>query len=220
QLSWAKTFKNWKLQHWAKVGWSDECYMVISNLKGTVYVTRGPGEEYSKECLRPVFKKSRKDIMVWGCIMLGVNGPLVMMEYPGGKGGGVTGERYREQILDGALRDFWARMTQERRPLMFQQDGAPAHSQKLTKKWLEDHLICLFPHPLASPNISPIEPLWIHFNSNIRNHPHPPTSVQELKTAAIEAWASIPQEKINSHIEKMPACVQALLKHWGGHILF
>jgi hypothetical protein len=44
--------------------------------------------------------------MVWGCIMKGVKGPLIILEDLGGKGGRMTAARYREQVLEGALIDF------------------------------------------------------------------------------------------------------------------
>ena len=40
------------------------------------------------------FKQSSIRVMVWGCIMNGQKGPLVVLEYPGGKGGGMNSSRY------------------------------------------------------------------------------------------------------------------------------
>jgi hypothetical protein len=37
----------------------------------------------------------------------GVKGPLVVLEYPGGKGGGMDSNRYREQVLEGVLLEFY-----------------------------------------------------------------------------------------------------------------
>ena len=59
------------------------------------------GEEYLDECLVPTFKQLPVHIMVWGCIMEGRKGPLVVLEYPGGKGGGMNSKRYCEQVLEG-----------------------------------------------------------------------------------------------------------------------
>ena len=92
--------------------------------------------------------------------MEGRKGPLVVLEYPGGKGGGMNSKRYCEQVLEGALGDFYAEMKQAHGRIQFQQDNAPCHTSKRTKKWLGDHSISLLYHPPNSPDLSPIEPVW------------------------------------------------------------
>ena len=63
-------------------------------------MTQCPDEEFDKDCLVPTFKQSSVRVMVWGCIMKGQKGLLVVLEYPGGKGGGMNTARYREQVLE------------------------------------------------------------------------------------------------------------------------
>jgi len=46
-------------------------------------------EEYDENCLVLNFKQSPVWVMVWACVMRGIKGPLVVLEYPGGKGGGM-----------------------------------------------------------------------------------------------------------------------------------
>ncbi|KAF9476438.1 hypothetical protein BDN70DRAFT_762689, partial [Pholiota conissans] len=77
-------------------------------------VTRRADEAYREECLVPTFKQSPIRVMVWGCIMDGKKGPLVVLDYPGGKGGGMNSTRYREQVLDAVLKDFYGEMKQKR----------------------------------------------------------------------------------------------------------
>jgi len=71
--------------------------------------------------------------MVWGCIMDGRKDPLVVLEYPGGRGGGMSSARYQEQVLEKALKPFYTQMDHQRGPIAFQQDGAPSHTSKSTK---------------------------------------------------------------------------------------
>ena len=86
--------------------------------------------------------------MVWGCIVQGRKGLLIVLEYPGGKGGGMNTKRYCEQVLEGALLDFYKDMTWARGPIQFQQDNMSCHVSKRTKKWLRDHGVSLLYHPL------------------------------------------------------------------------
>jgi transposase len=92
--------------------------------------------------------------------MEGRKGPLVVLKYPGGRGGGMTRQRYISQVLEAHLFTFYHQMKENRPEVMFQQDGAPSHTSKLMKQWLADHRISLFPHPPSSPDINPIEPVW------------------------------------------------------------
>ena len=97
-------------------------------------MTRCPDEEFDEDCLVPTFKQSSVCVMVWGCIMKGWKGPPVVLEYPGGKGGGMNTARYREQVLEGVLKDFYKQMDAEMDGVIFQQDGAANHRSKSTKK--------------------------------------------------------------------------------------
>src|SRR5947208_16097129 len=99
--------------------------------------------------------------MVWGCIAHGRKGPLIVVEYPGGRCGGLNSKRYLEQILEGPLWDFYSKLKHLRGYAQFQQDGAPAHQSCATLTWLSHHNIPLFFHPPNSPDLNPTEPLWL-----------------------------------------------------------
>ena len=45
--------------------------------------------------------------MVWGCIAYGKKGPLIVLEYPDGKGGGMTALCYQQQVLSGPFYNFY-----------------------------------------------------------------------------------------------------------------
>ncbi|KAF5361561.1 hypothetical protein D9757_014124 [Collybiopsis confluens] len=129
---------------WDTVIWSDECYVYLDDSHGQVFVTRTADEEFEEDCLIPTFKQSSLCVMVWGCIMKGKKGPLIVLEYPGGRGGGMpNGARYQEQVLEGSLLQFWDAMKSERPDLKFQQDSAPAHTARTTGHWLKDHDITM-----------------------------------------------------------------------------
>ena len=46
--------------------------------------------------------------------MKGKKGPLFVLEYPEGRGGGMTLAQYQEQVLEGVLHDFHAEAVRER----------------------------------------------------------------------------------------------------------
>jgi hypothetical protein len=71
--------------------------------------------------------------------MHGHKAPIVALEYPGGRGGGMDSERYINQVLKGAFMEFYMQMSEERGIVVYQQDSALMHTSKRTTKWLEAH---------------------------------------------------------------------------------
>ena len=123
RLAWAKRNKDMDSKDWQKIIFSDECYIYLGDKQGRIYVTRRADEVLLDECLVPTFKQSSVRVMVWGCIMEGHKGPLVVLEYPGGKGGGMNSTRYQDQVLNTVLKPFYTQMHREREAIYFQQDG-------------------------------------------------------------------------------------------------
>lgn len=215
--AWAVKLKNWGDKEWNCIIWSDKSYVYIGDDRGTVWVTRAADEEFQEDCVIPTFKQSPLRIMIWSCIMRGSRGPLVILDYPGGKGGGMTAQRYQDQVLDRALFDYYWKMLESRGQVIFQQDGARCHTAKSTMAWLATNLIEIFPHPAASPDLSPIEPLWNRLKTLIRARSHIPSSIEELKTAVRECWEMISTEDIDAHVKHMEDRVKAVLAANGGH---
>ncbi|CAA7265007.1 unnamed protein product [Cyclocybe aegerita] len=197
-LIWARIHQPFCPSDWRCTMFTDECYVYLA----------------------PTFKQSTVRVMVWGCIMEDRKGPLVVLDYPGGKGGGMNSTWYHEQVLDPILLPFYHLMNQERGVVMFQQDGAPCHRSKVTKKWVYEHNIPLFPHPTSSPDLNPIEPVWHVLKTILRQLPHPPSTVDALHAAVLRAWDEIPIETINRHIGNMGRRVEAVLAARGGHTQF
>jgi len=147
-------------------------------------------------------------------------GPLIVLEYPGGKGGGMNTARYCQQVLKGALLPFYDQMTQERGLVHFQQDNASCHTSKKTKKWFEDHHIPLFYHPPNSPDLSPIEPVWNELKNMISKLEKQPPTADELIAAVHTAWDQLNVADVDKHISSMSERVTAILETRGGHTRF
>lgn len=214
---WVKLYKKYGRDRWGQVIWSDESYIHLGDNRGRIFVTRRANEELHDDCLVPSFKQSSVRVMVWGCIMRGRKGPLVVLEYPGGKGGGMNSKRYQEQVLEGVLRDFYDEMKAERGRVIFQQDGAASHTSKSTMAWFSRENIPLLFHPPNSPDLNPIEPVWHELKQLIRALPHPPNTVEQLKAAIRKAWDDLKIEDIDKHVKSMPERVRAVAKARGGH---
>lgn len=220
RLAWAKRLKRWNQQMFSHIIFSDECYIHLGDRKGRVFVTRRPDEVLLEDCLVPTFKQSPIRVMVWGCIMDGKKGPLVVLEYPGGKGGGMTSARYQEQVLDRVLIPFHTKVSRERGCAFFQQDNASSHMSKSTRNWFRSHQIPIFSHPASSPNMNPIEGVWHELKHIIRASPNPPTSLHSLKTAIHAAWDELSIETVNKYVGTMEQRIQAIIHVRGGHTCY
>jgi hypothetical protein len=85
---------------------------------------------------------------------------------------------------------------------------------------LTDHGIPLLYHPPNSPDLSPIEPVWHELKKIIRHLQHPPTTVDDLKSAVRAAWDQLDVADIDKYISSMPDRVDAIFRAKGGHTCF
>ena len=86
---------------------------------------------------------------------------------------------------------------------MFQHDGAPSQTRTLTKQWLKDHKISVFPHPPSSLDVNPIELEWHRLKKIIQALPHPPTTIPKLIKAVHKAWDALELPDIDKYIDTM-----------------
>jgi hypothetical protein len=109
--------KNLTTQDWNCIIFMDKCYVWVNDKCGCIFVTQQKDEWSLDECLVPVFKQSTVCIMFWEGVVEGRKGPLIAMEYPGGKGSGMNSKHYQEQVLEGPFWAFYTRLKQERRSI-------------------------------------------------------------------------------------------------------
>ena len=82
------------------------------------------------------------------------------------------------------------------------QDGARAHTSRVTTRFLEDSGIQVMHWPPRSPDPNCIEHLWDLIGRRLHNRQQQPQTLQELEDALLEEWRVILQETIRSFIRK------------------
>ena len=67
RLKFAEEHKDWTVDQWMKVLWTDESKFEIFGSKRRQYVRRRSNERYHPKCIVPTMKHGGGNILVWGC---------------------------------------------------------------------------------------------------------------------------------------------------------
>ena len=92
----------------------------------------------------------------------------------------------------------------------FQQDLAPPHNSKTTKKWMRENTITVFPWPANSPDFNPIENFWEIVKLRLQGHQF--SNLGQLNEAICEMWTSISLEECEPLVRFMPAKIEAVIE--------
>jgi hypothetical protein len=221
--AWAKENKD---RDWRKIIWTDEAKIETGERPGHRHVTRLPGEEFLPKNIAPTFKSNRQSIMVWACITQNSKGPLIRLNMvpettseKGKKcGGGLNGPRYVDQVLSGPLKEFWQATEKEEGPgILVVEDGAPSHRSVVAKKARDEAGITNLTHPPSSPDLNPIEPIWLLLKNRVADTPGSANSLNALWNAIQKAWDGITLEDIQKHTNRMHDRVEAVERAKGWH---
>ena len=209
RLVWAKQHKDWTLDQWKNVLWSDESKFEIFGNKRRTFVRRNTNEKFIDSCLEPTIKHGGGSVMVWGCFYF--NGVGRLHQIRGKMDQKVYGDILQNHVLSSG-QDLIGR------GFVFQHDNDPKHTSKLCKTFLGEKEssgeLNLMIWPPQSPDLNPIELLWDELDRNVPNKY--PSSSAELWSLLNEAWVRIPKKTIEKLIERMPRIVNMVIKTRGG----
>jgi len=214
RLRWATERKDWTIEDWARVIWSDETKINRLCSDGVQYSWIPSGSK-SERAVQPTVKFGGGSLMVWGCMTWLGTGALAKIA------GRMDAQQY-VSILERCLVPTINHCAAEqdfvpRTKLIFQQDNDPKHTSRLATAWFRDECIELMQWPAQSPDLNPIEHLWAHLKRRIASYQAAPGGMLELWERVREEWKAITPETCRSLIESMPRRVEAVLKSKGGN---
>ncbi|GFV31821.1 transposable element Tcb2 transposase [Trichonephila clavipes] len=131
----------------------------------------------------PTLKHGGGNVMVWGCIAHNGAGNLPFIDNK------MNALAYID-VLRRKLLDNAKKLSMEN-TFIFQQDNNPKHIAIVTKTWLLYYAPRRLETPPLSPDLNPIENLWMHLDTEVRKKI---TSKQNLKEKLQEVWNSIDTE--------------------------
>ena len=211
RLRFAREHKDWTLDQWRKVIWTDESSIEIGKDVGARKAWRKPHEKYLKACLRPTHRSGRTSLMVWGGITYGKKTKLTLL--PKGKR---KSHDFVEYVYKPVLLDFMNNC--EGAVLM--EDNAPIHTAGAATNWRDEHSIQKLQWPAQSPDLNPIENLWMQLKRDFFKYWHKqrPQHVSHVILSCI--WNRISIDKVNKLIDTMPKRMQMVIDAKGYPIKF
>ena len=151
-------------------------------------------------------------VMVWAGVTSRFKTPLIFVE-PGVK---IDKHYYIDKILEAVVIP-WARKTFKSKKWLFQQDGAPAHTARLTQKWFRDNLIDFISKeewPGYSPDLNPMDfSVWGYLENKACATPH--KNLNSLKASLIREWNKMPLDMLRATVEAVPTRLKACINSNG-----
>lgn len=103
-------------------------------------------------------------------------------------------------------------------------DGAGMHTANIIKDWLKDCGYIVMNWPPYSPDLNPIEHLWLPtkagaylYIEDILELEGEKNQKRLLGAEAVAAWSRIPTARLKKLVEYMPRRVKAVIEAAGGH---
>lgn len=210
RVLWAKNYKNWNVEDWSKVLFTDESHFVVQGQQCS-FVRKGINSPLKEAHINQSVKHPVK-VMFWGCFSAKGTGRLHICE-------GMMNSRQYMTVIDRRI----AYQLQEHFPDgngILQHDLAPCHNSRVVANHLRQRGITVMPWPGNSPDIAPIENLWAIVKHKLKNIDV--TTKTKLIAAVLHVWnrdAKI-QDSCRKLVESMPMRIKAVLANKGGHIKY
>ncbi len=189
-LTWAKEKNNRTVTQWSKVLFSDESKFSISFGNQGPRVWRKNGETQNPCCLKSSVKFLKSEL-IWGVTTAGV-GPLYFIKFK-------DNAAVYQEILEHFMLPSADKLYRDA-DFIFQQDLAPAHTDKDTKSWLNDHGVGMLDWPANSPDLNPIENLWAIVRK-MRNQKYRRAEGHCQKNLGFHTTSAVPQ---TDHLHATP----------------
>ncbi len=211
RLEWCQARKNWGYEKWASIIFSDEANYQLINRKTNPTIRRFSHEKYLDKFVRKTIQGGGGSVGVWGCMTSDDSG--CCQTYAGR----LNAIGYVD-ILENNLKPSIELLTGGNQDFLYQQDGAPCHTANLTKDWFGRNSIEVIPWPARSPDLNPIEHIWVLLDRKLTESI--PKTLAELEVALVKLWNEVPSSLFTNLVESMPRRLDMCIKAKGGYFKY
>jgi transposase len=213
RLAFARAHKNWTVEDWKRVIFTDEMSIKVGmDCMTIMWVWRKPGEEFHKDCVNSK-KRSTGGMMFWGAFRGSKMRPGLFFHLE--KDQKINSTVYRDQILLGPLKTFVNESRSEIEVPIVMEDGAPVH-QGACKKLRQGLKWPNYAHPPNSPDLNPIENIWAYMKRQVTEKYRHITSQNEMRRIILEMWNNFTDDQWDGLIASMPERMKAVIAAKGG----
>jgi len=209
-MDFALSHRNWTIEDWKRVVWSDETKINHLGSDGRKWVWKSAGEALSDHLVEGTQKFGGGSLMMWGCMTWEGAGYACKID------GRMDADLYC-QILEDELQGTLNYFNKSSDDVIFQQDNDPKHTSRKAQTWFEDHGFSVMKWPAQSPDLNPIEHLWHHIKRKLGEYEEPPSGIHELWDRVETEWEKIEPRVCQNLIESMPRRVEVVFKAKGGY---
>lgn len=181
RLDFANKCKDWTVEGWKKVIWSDETKINRFCSDGRSWYWAHEGTSLQPHHVKQTIKHGGGSIMIWGCMT--TQGPGFMCKIDG-----KMDQHLYKTILEGELAkkiDFYGLNPRE---VIFQHDNCPIHKAKTAAEYLQNREYQVLEQPAQSPDLNPVENLWSKVKRELNKYEPPPNGMIEFWARIQETW--------------------------------
>jgi len=215
RYQFAKNHIDWTLDQWRTVMFSDEAMFCRVGTCGKQYYYKRPQRKTLEDHqTTPTKQGGGGKILVWGCMTYYGLGDSCW--FPGK----INSENYVKEILEEYLvanRDYY---DMDPKSFIFQHDNSSVHTAHIVKSYFTRNKIKVMEWPANSPDLNPIEQVWMYIGRQLEKYKEPPTTTDDLWKRVEDIWVNIPIDFIHTLYESMPKRMEMLLRAKGGHIKY
>ena len=206
RVAWAKERKDWSVDaQWKKWIFSDESQIVIGK-NNKICIWRKDSEVDDPHVISRA-PRGRVSLMVWGCMCFAGVGTLTDVE------GIINAQKYIN-IIDNNLWPVIARHFPNEN-YIFMDDNAPVHRARVVREYMETNNINHTEWPAQSPDLNPIENIWLKLKRDIEPQAVNINSKNDLLNAVRRSWETIEPAYIQGLYNTIPARLKEVIKMKG-----